>query len=105
MHEGSGHSLGEKAGSTSVTITMQQMPQHLHFLQGANKNGDQVVPSNFLLGNVNNLYRSPQPAANMLPLLAGTVTNVGGSQPHTNMCPYLVINFCIALIGIFPSQN
>jgi microcystin-dependent protein len=105
MHEGNGHTLGEKAGSTAVTLNVQQMPQHLHFLQGANKNGDQAVPTAFLLGNVNNLYRSPQPAANMLPLLAGTVTNTGGSQAHTNMCPYLVINFCIALIGIFPSQN
>ena len=105
MHEGSGHTLGEKAGATAVTINAQTMPQHLHFLQGANKNGDQVIPTNFLLGNVNNLYRSAQPAANLVPLLAGTVTNVGGSQPHTNMAPYLVINFCIALQGIFPSQN
>jgi microcystin-dependent protein len=35
----------------------------------------------------------------------GAVTNVGGSQPHTNMQPYLVLNFCIALVGVFPSQN
>jgi microcystin-dependent protein len=104
MHEGSGHTLGEKAGTESVTITQQQMPQHQHFLQGANKDGDQFIPTNFLLGNVNNLYRSAQPAANLLPLLA-SVTNVGGSQPHNNMAPYLVINFCIALIGIFPSPN
>ena len=55
-----------------------------------------------LLGNVNNLYRAPTA---LIPLLAGTVGNVGGSQPHTNMSPYLVINLCIALIGIFPSQN
>ena len=102
MHEGSGHTLGEKAGSTSVTINQSQMPQHLHFLQGANKNGDQPLPPSNLLGNVNNLYRAP---TNLIPLLAGTVGNVGGSQAHLNMSPYLVINFCIALIGIFPSQN
>ena len=102
MHEGSGHTLGEAGGSSAVTINIQQLPQHLHFLQGANKNGDQTVPSNFLLGNANNLYR---PASALVALLAGTVSNVGGSQAHTNMCPYLVLNFCIALQGIFPSQN
>ena len=102
MHEGAGHTLGEKAGSTSVTLNIQQLPQHLHFLQGANKNGDQLIPTGLLLGNVNNLYR---PATSLIPLLAGTVTNTGGSQPHLNMCPYIVINFCIALQGIFPSPN
>lgn len=102
MHEGAGHTLGEKAGSTSVTLNIQQLPQHLHFLQGANKNGDQPLPAGNLLGNANNLYRSP---TSLLPLLAGTVTNAGGSQAHTNMAPYIAINFCIALQGIFPSPN
>lgn len=102
MHEGAGHTLGERAGSTAVTLTIQQLPQHLHFLQGANKNGDQPIPTGNLLGNANNLYRAP---TSLLPLLAGTVTSVGGSQPHTNMAPYIAINFCIALQGIFPSPN
>ena len=101
MHEGNGHTLGEKAGTEAVTINIQQMPQHLHFLQGANKNGDQPVPTGFLLGNVTSLYRQP---TNLIPLLT-SVTNVGGNQAHTNMCPYLALNFCIALQGIFPSQN
>ena len=102
MHEGNGHTLGEKAGAETATITQQQMPTHLHFLQGANKNGDQPLPAGNLLGNVNNLYRA---ATSLVPLLAGTVANTGGSQAHTNMAPYLAINFCIALQGIFPSQN
>jgi microcystin-dependent protein len=101
-HEGSGHTLGEAAGTTSVTLSIQQLPTHVHTLQGANKNGDLPVPTGNLLGNVNNLYRAPN---NLVTLLAGTVTNAGGSQPHTNMAPYLVLNYCIALQGIFPSQN
>ncbi|HEU0134386.1 MAG TPA: tail fiber protein, partial [Allosphingosinicella sp.] len=105
MHEGAGHTLGEKGGTESVTLNIQQLPQHLHFLQGANKNGDQPIPTGNLLGNVNNLYRSAAPTNKLLPLLAGTVTNVGGSQAHTNMAPYLALNFCIALQGIFPSPN
>ena len=104
MHEGSGHTLGEAAGAETATITLSQMPTHLHFLQGANKNGDLPTPGGNLLGNVNNLYRAGTGAA-LVSLLAGTVANVGGSQPHTNMAPYLVLNFCIALQGIFPSQN
>jgi microcystin-dependent protein len=102
MHEGAGFTLGQAAGTESVTITQQQMPTHIHFLQGANKDGNLAVPTSNLLGNFNNGYRA---ATNLTPLLAGTVTDVGGSQPHNNMCPYIVINFCIALQGIFPSPN
>jgi microcystin-dependent protein len=102
MHEGSGFSLGQAGGSESVTITEQTMPQHIHFLQGANKDGAVAVPTGNLLGNFNNGYRQP---TSLVPLLAGTVSNTGGSQPHLNMSPYIVINFCIALQGIFPSPN
>ena len=102
MHEGAGFTLGQAGGEVAHTLTQSEMPQHVHFLQGANKNGDLPVPTGNLLGNVNNLYRAP---TNLTTLLSGTVTNVGGSQPHQNMSPYLAINFCIALQGIFPSQN
>ena len=102
MHEGAGFTLGQAGGSESVTLNQSQMPQHLHFFQGANKDGDQPVPGGNLMGNANNLYRAP---TSLIPLLAGTIGNVGGSQPHLNMAPYLTINFCIALIGIFPSPN
>jgi microcystin-dependent protein len=102
MHEGPGFNLGQAAGAESVTITEQTMPQHIHFLQGANKDGSLPVPTGNLLGNFNNGYRA---ATSLVSLLPGTVANTGGSQPHTNMCPYIVINFCIALQGIFPSPN
>ena len=48
------------------------------------------------------IYRPP---SNLAPMVAGTLTNVGGSQAHENMQPFLTISFCIALQGIFPSQN
>jgi microcystin-dependent protein len=102
MHEGNGFTLGQAGGEVAHTLTQSEMPQHLHFLQGANKNGDQFLPTGNLLGNFNNGYRPP---TNLIPLLAGTVTNTGGSQAHLNMSPYIAINFCIALQGIFPSQN
>src|ERR1051325_10355348 len=54
MHEGSGFTLGQAAGETAHTLTQSEMPQHLHFLQGANKNGDQFLATGNLLANFNN---------------------------------------------------
>lgn len=105
MHEGNGHTLGEAAGSSAVTITQQTMPQHIHFAMGSANNPTINIPDGTLvLGNSapSDLYTG---AAALVAMSAGSVTNVGGSQAHTNMCPYLVLNFCIALQGIFPSQN
>ncbi len=102
IHTGNGHTLGEKAGSSSVTITQQTMPQHVHFMNATNNNGSTFDPTAGFLGAANNLYATPSQLTTMNP---ASVTNVGGSQPHTNMMPYLALNFCIALQGIFPSQN
>jgi len=102
IHQGSGHTLGEAAGSSSVTITQQTMPQHLHFEQGSSANGSSPLPLNNVLAASNNTYTG---AAGLTNLLPASLTSVGGSQPHNNMMPYLVLNWCIALQGIFPSQN
>ncbi len=102
VHEGSGHDLGEAAGSTAVTINIQQMPQHLHFAQGSANGGDTPTAIGNRLASALNVYRQ---ADNLITLRPESVTNVGGSQPHNNMMPYLVLNFIIALQGIFPSQN
>src|SRR3954471_4326542 len=102
MHEGNGFTLGQAAGETAHTLSINELPTHVHFLQGANKDGANPIPTGNLLGNFNNGYGG---ATHLTPLLAGTVSNVGGSQAHPNMSPYLAINFCIALQGIFPSQN
>ena len=105
IHMGQGFTLGQAGGSTAVTINQQTMPQHLHFLQASTATANLDAPGNTtLLGGSapNDLYNGP---ANLSPLIATTVTNVGGSQPHNNMMPYLVLNFIIALQGIFPSRN
>jgi microcystin-dependent protein len=102
IHMGNGHALGERAGSTSVTVNIQQLPTHIHPLNGTNTNGAVSNPSNAYLGAVNQMYGA---AASLTTLGPTSVTSVGGSQPHNNMMPYLVLNFCIALQGIFPSQN
>ena len=102
IHIGNGHTLGEAAGSTSVTVNIQQLPTHLHALQATNTNGAIANPTNAVLGAANNFYTNPVSLTTLNP---ASVTSVGGSQPHNNMMPYLVLNFIIALQGIFPSRN
>lgn len=107
IHAGGGHGLGEKAGASSVTITQQTMPQHLHFMQASQTQGDRTNPRPFNTPTVyaadpGNAYGPPNSLTALNPAM---VSSVGGSQPHNNMMPYLVLNFCIALQGIFPSQN
>jgi microcystin-dependent protein len=103
IHEGSGHTLGEAAGSTSVTINQQTMPTHLHAGQGTSTTGTLNVTTGNLLGvSQAPIYGQPQSLTTINP---ASVTSIGGSQPHNNMMPYLVLNFCIALQGIFPSQT
>lgn len=108
-HFGGSFVLGQAGGETAHTVTMNEMPLHTHLLNSnlavvdANTNATQGVPtSNFWANNGKQTFCTSAPDAVMAP---GAVTNVGGSQPHTNMQPYLVLNFCIALQGIFPSRN
>jgi microcystin-dependent protein len=103
IHFGSSFELGTAAGSSAVTITQQTMPQHLHFMQATTVQATTPQPGGNLFANSGSTFYSP--ANNLISARPNTVTNVGGSQPHTNMMPYLVLNFCIALQGIFPSQN
>jgi microcystin-dependent protein len=103
IHMGNGHALGEAAGSTSVTVNIQQLPTHMHPLMATNQNGATANPVNGFLGAVNSLYRSPPDS--LTTMQGASVTSVGGSQPHNNMMPYLTLNFIIALQGIFPSRN
>ncbi len=103
IHMGAGHTLGETAGSTAVTVNIQQLPTHMHSVMAANSSSNQTTdPTGNYLGPVNNLYSAP---AQLVTINPATVSSVGGSQPHNNMMPTLVLNFCIALQGIFPSQN
>jgi len=107
VHTGNGHTLGEKAGSSSVTVSVQQLAQHVHFAQGVSDLGDVQTPVGNFIASVDTavfeaIYSDP---ASLVAMAPQAVSNVGGSQPHNNMMPYLVLNFCIALQGIFPSPN
>jgi microcystin-dependent protein len=103
IHVGSGHTLGEKGGEQAHTITVAELPQHIHSMSGSTVNsGGTDNPTNNFLGSASNLYHTP---ANLIAMNAGTIANVGGSQAHLNMMPFNTLSFCIALQGIFPSPN
>ena len=99
---GSGFTLGEAAGASAVTINIQQLPTHLHPLLASNDNGGTNTGTGNFLGQATTTYHAP---TTLLTLHPSSVSSVGGSQAHNNMMPYLVLNFCIALQGIFPSQT
>jgi microcystin-dependent protein len=102
LHFGASHTLGEKAGQQSHTVSLSEMPTHTHVANASSTNANQPVPGNAIQAAANNAY---SPASGLVSLTPETVTNIGGSQAHLNMQPFLALNFCIALIGIFPSQN
>jgi microcystin-dependent protein len=103
MHMGQGHTLGERAGQSSHTLTLSEMPLHTHPHNANTGAGVETTPAGAVLAKAPaNAYAPP---ANLTTLNAGTSLNIGGSQPHLNMQPYLGLYFIIALQGIFPSQN
>lgn len=102
IHTGQQFTLGQTGGETAHTLTVNEMPAHNHPAMGAptangsSPNGTVWAPADGAL----EFY--PTPNTIMSP---GAVANTGGSQPHNNEAPYLVLNFVIALTGIFPSRN
>jgi microcystin-dependent protein len=103
LHFGNGFTLGERGGETAHTLIMSEMPAHNHIPNGNNAGATQGFPaSNFWSNGGDNVYSPQPPNAAMSPTC---ITAIGGGQPHQNMSPYLVLNFIVALQGIFPSQN
>jgi microcystin-dependent protein len=104
IHRGS-HNIGEAGGQEAHVLDQTEMPQHRHILRAAEKNATTDTPSNtvVLAGTApNDLYTGFNGGVPMYP---ATISSVGGSQPHENRQPFLVINYVVALIGEFPSQN
>jgi len=100
---GTSHSLGQKSGAETHTLSAAEMPQHDHTLQASANPGTSPIPTGQLLGrSTNQAYHE---AANLTAMHPQSVANVGGGQAHENMQPWLAVNFCIALQGLFPSRN
>lgn len=105
QHQGQGFTLGQAMGQEFHTLTTSEMPQHIHFEQGSGTAADTPLEPGNILSRCTqgNIYRDQM--TNLVTLNPATVSNVGGSQPHENRQPYLVLNVIIALQGIFPSRN
>ena len=107
IHVGGGHVLGERGGEQAHTISIAELPTHVHQAQGNDSAAATGDPTNAFfaqspagLGPVYSTTPSPLVAMN-----PAAVVPVGGSQAHLNMEPFLTVTFCIALQGIFPSPN
>jgi microcystin-dependent protein len=103
IHVGSGHTLGERGGEQAHTLSIAELPEHTHVVNASSQPGNGVVPTGAVLGSPLNLsYTVPSSLTSLNP---ASIANVGGSQAHLNMQPFLTLSFCIALQGIFPSPT
>jgi microcystin-dependent protein len=105
IHVGSGHTLGERGGEQAHTLSIAELPTHVHTANATtsvsttNNSGSGVMLAQ---STASSLYGG---TANLQAMSPAAIANVGGSQAHLNMQPFLTLNFCIALQGIFPSPN
>jgi microcystin-dependent protein len=97
------HSLGEIGGAPSHTISASELPMHTHGVIGTNIAATTSAPKGNLLAAAPDQYTTT--ASSLVSLAPGSVTSIGGGQAHENRQPFLTLNFCIALMGIFPSQS
>jgi microcystin-dependent protein len=106
LHMGNGgggsYVIGQTGGEANVTLTSTQLPTHTHQAVGVSNAGN----DSSAIGNTwAESQDQPYTFAPNVTMNNATLSSVGGSQPHSNMGPYLVLNFIIALSGIFPSRN
>ncbi|MEY2934943.1 MAG: hypothetical protein RL033_5692 [Pseudomonadota bacterium] len=103
MHFSSQYPLGQQAGTPSITLSVAQMPQHGHLVQATNNAGTEAMFAETLqFAKSNQQSYGSAPGQNMA---VSGITTYGASQPHENRQPFLVLSFCVALQGIFPSRN
>jgi microcystin-dependent protein len=114
MHPGQGpglsvHDLGETGGSQTVTLLESEIAAHSHGLTASNRQGNDQSPVNEMfaggVGGINLYAEAPASPGSITQLASNAVTAAGGNQAHNNMMPYLTLNFCIALQGVYPARS
>jgi microcystin-dependent protein len=93
---------GELGGEELHTLTQNEVPTHLHVVQASKADANTPNPANALLASANNAYAPPKDLTSLDP---SSVGNAGRNQGHENRHPYTVLNWCIALVGVYPSRN
>jgi microcystin-dependent protein len=109
LHQGTGpglspRRLGSKSGAEKETLTTNQLASHGHDWNANTADGLDGTPQGKVLAKPVG-FRFWEPSAQNTDLASSTITNTGGSQPHTNLMPTLCVNFIIALVGIYPSRH
>lgn len=105
IHVGSSHTLGERGGEQAHTLSIGEIPTHMHVVQVSDNQGNPEFTANNMLANSGDEKRFSSMVSSPVSMGAASVSNTGGSQAHLNMQPFLTLNFCIALQGIFPSST
>ena len=112
IHAGTGpglspRRLGAKAGAEKVTLTVNELPSHTHDLVASNQAGNQQSPTGQTMARVSagDLYKTASTVTTQPQMATDALSNTGGSRSHTNLQPFLCINFIIALFGIYPSRS
>lgn len=110
LHQGTGPGLspkvtGELGGSETVTLTTGQLAAHNHTAVCSNTTGNSASPINSYWSTDPGSNTGAYSTASSSTMAATAIGNTGGGQPHNNVQPYLVINYIIALEGIYPSRN
>lgn len=111
MHPGQGpglslHDLGEASGSESVTLLESEIPAHSHSQKANTTTASKSLPTGNSFAKGASMIPYQAPAGAPLVTMAGqAITPAGGDQPHNNMQPYLTLNFCIALQGVYPPRT
>jgi len=112
MHPGQGpglslHDLGETGGSDTVTLLESEIPSHSHSLMSSTMNSSKPSPGGNALARVTGAtpYVAGTPAPPLVQFSGNALAPAGGDQPHNNMQPYLTLNFCIALQGVYPPRT
>lgn len=107
VHQGQGNGLseyflGQQSGSETITLLTSEMTLHTHSISGSDNDGASTIATNKNFGRGNDIY---SPAANLQMMSTAPLPVAGGSLPHNNMMPYLTVNFCIAMQGVFPPRS
>ncbi|RZU63740.1 microcystin-dependent protein [Microterricola gilva] len=104
LHVGNGHDLGERGGEEAHTLSVNELPRHSHSVNVAATASTLTAAGKLLASPGKPAFAAPG-SGGVVAMAAESSGHTGGSQAHLNMAPYLTLNFCIALVGIFPSRN
>jgi microcystin-dependent protein len=105
MHQGNSFVEGQTGGEEAHMLSVNEIPLHSHFVNASSVPANSNSPTGNFLAASSRFALYSETLSNQTTLQPATVGNAGGGQPHSNIQPYLALNFCIALVGIFPSRN